>query len=185
MSAEARKVVCILGSPVTADGKPLLHMRSRLDHALAALREGGWLAHHAIIVTGGRPKTYGSAGVHAEADVMRDYLVANGMPADRIIVDAVAYSTLDNAVNSKALLSAGGSPPPEELVVVTHDWHMERAKMLFEVVFADWCRDHGMRLVWENVPTDEGDPEVAERLVIEAHHRENVPKWLRSYGFNV
>ena len=61
------------------------------------------------------------------------YLVANGMPADRIIVDAVAYSTLDNAVNSKALLSAGGRPPPEELVVVTHDWHMERAKMLFEV----------------------------------------------------
>ncbi len=66
------QVVCILGSPVTADGKPLLHMRSRLDHALAALREGGWLAHHAIIVTGGRPKTYGSAGVHAEADVMRE-----------------------------------------------------------------------------------------------------------------
>ncbi len=57
------------------------------------------------------------------------YLCSHGVASDRVQVDPEAYSTLDNAVNSKAMLGA----PPAELVVLTHDWHMQRSQMLFEV----------------------------------------------------
>ena len=90
----------VLGAPVTADRRPGPHLRARLDAALALLaprRDGdlgaplGFLppSFDVVVVTGGAPKTYGSAGVVPEATVMCEYLVERGVPMSRCVAVCV------------------------------------------------------------------------------------------------
>lgn len=77
-----------------------------------------------IIVTGGQsgasPKTTGTA--------MRDFLIANGVPAGVIHVEARAASTRENAMFVKSMLQSRSSRP----ILMTSDFHMFRARRVFE-----------------------------------------------------
>ena len=69
---------------------------------------------------------------HTEAGLMKDYLVRTcGIDADRILIDESAMTTLENAVNTFAILKEQGI---ETITVVTSSYHQKRALLLYETL---------------------------------------------------
>jgi len=91
---------------------------------LNAVRAYRQTPFRSIIVTGGQsgasPKTTGAA--------MRDFLIANGVPAGVVHVEPRAASTRENALFVKSMLPAETLRP----VLMTSDFHMFRARRVFE-----------------------------------------------------
>src|SRR5207244_2611053 len=86
-------VEVVLGTRVLPSGVPSVWLRSRLERALE-LYQNGTVKN--IIVSGG----LGWEG-HEEADVMRDYLAARGVPLENIFVDRNGYDTYETARSVK------------------------------------------------------------------------------------
>lgn len=76
-----------------------------------------------LVVTGG---TMGGDGAVAEA--MRDYAIAAGVPADAILVEPNAHSTLQNALFTADLAELDKTQP---VIIVTHRYHLPRANASF------------------------------------------------------
>ena len=141
-STSNKKVIIVLGAPTTNNGQPGPDLKARLDRCMELLATEPY-SDSTVVVTGGSPNTYGSAGVHSEGEIMRSYLVAKG--ADQhtttILVEDQALHTFHNALYSKTLLRAHGvhfdTEALLELTIITTDWHMERSLLCFEAVFAD------------------------------------------------
>ena len=61
---------------------------------------------------------------------MRDFLVSQGVPQDRVVAEDRSTSTRESAINTKELL--GGMPSgPGRPVLLTSDYHMFRAARAF------------------------------------------------------
>jgi uncharacterized SAM-binding protein YcdF (DUF218 family) len=84
----------------------------RARYALLAWKTGGYTR---IVVTGGADSA------------VRDFLIAEGIPADAILIDEQSASTRENAINTARLLQN----VPGTRVLLTSDFHMYRAKRLF------------------------------------------------------
>ena len=72
-----------------------------------------------VVVSGGGP-------AHPAA-AMRDFLIFQGIPAERIVVENAATSTRENALFVKQLLAQN----PNRKVLLTSDYHMYRAQRAF------------------------------------------------------
>ena len=93
------------------------------------------------------------------------------------MLDTAAYHTLDNAINSKRLLTAlHDAHDLASVTAITHDWHMPRSRRLFEAVYAGAWPDVPLRFV--AVPTDPADPTVPDRTRTEARLIRELPRWL-------
>jgi uncharacterized SAM-binding protein YcdF (DUF218 family) len=87
------KTMIVLGCQVHPWGPSIL-LRDRLDTAV------DYLADHpevTVIVSGGK----GDDEHASEASVMRDYLVAAGVPGDRVLVEDVSRNTYQNMIYSQ------------------------------------------------------------------------------------
>mmetsp|Transcript_20439 Transcript_20439/g.38382 ORF Transcript_20439/g.38382 Transcript_20439/m.38382 type:complete len:229 (-) Transcript_20439:26-712(-) len=141
--ADCTRIIAVLGAPTTAEGKPGPDLKQRLDRCLHILENDPTHESSLVAVTGGNPKTYGSAGICHEAICMKQYLVEHGVPLDRIIVEDRAVHTFHNALYLKTILREQGiimkpdSPSLVHLVVLTTDWHVERGMLCFASVFSD------------------------------------------------
>lgn len=113
-------VAVVLGNRVERSGAPSGHLRLRLDHALALYQQG---MVKNFIVSGG----LGREGFE-EADVMRDYLLQRGVPAENIFTDRDGYDTYETARNAKSIMDAHGFT---SAVVVSHYFHLPRALVTF------------------------------------------------------
>ena len=91
----------------------------RSVYALRAYRQSPFAR---VIVSGG--------GQFHPADSMRDFLVAGGMPSDRITVEDRSVSTRENAVYTKQIVASDNG----RLVLLTSDYHMFRALRAFRRV---------------------------------------------------
>ena len=111
----------ILGNPAKDDGRPSAILKTRLDRGLELYKSG---VAPLIIVSGGAAHNF-----YIEAEVMHDYLVANGIPTSKIIQDQISLSTIDNAENCSKLMAMYGL---ETALLVTSSFHAPRAKLLFE-----------------------------------------------------
>ena len=111
-------VAMVLGSKVELDGKPSARLRARLDRTLEIYRQNlcAW-----IITSGG----VGKEGFD-EAAVMRDYLAANGVPPDRILVDSLGINTQATAVNTARLAREHGF---RTVIVVSQYFHVPRSEL--------------------------------------------------------
>jgi vancomycin permeability regulator SanA len=89
-------IALVLGSKVELDGTPSPRLRARLDKTLELYRAGYFPA---VIASGGT----GREGFD-EASVMRDYLVAHGIPSDRVMVDSRGTTTFMSARNTLAIV---------------------------------------------------------------------------------
>lgn len=108
--------IVVLGYGLLPDGSPRPELVNRLTAA--------WLQSIAapfspIVVTGGNPQN----GI-TEAEAMRHWLVAHGVPAARIHVESGAGSTVQNALFSTRLLRDVGAT---SAIVVTSPNHIRRA----------------------------------------------------------
>ncbi|MCY1006843.1 YdcF family protein [Nannocystis pusilla] len=116
--ARPADVAVVLGNHVSPAGEPSRRLQLRLDRAAALYAAG--LAPR-IIVSGGR-----DPGSPHEADVMRDYLVARGVPAERIAVDRGGVNTHATARFVAADLRARGE---RSAIAVSQYYHVTRTKL--------------------------------------------------------
>lgn len=111
-------IALVLGSKVEVDGTPSPRLQARLDKTLERYRAGYFPA---VIASGGK----GKEG-YDEALVMRDYLVARGIPIDRVIVDSRGTTTFMSAKNA---LSIAQQQSLDSVFVISQYFHLPRARL--------------------------------------------------------
>ena len=107
------------------DGRPSLTLARRLDKAIEIYNESGI---DRIIVSGDHgQKDYD------EVNIMRDYLVASGIPKENIFMDHAGFSTYDTIYRAREVFLA------ESAVVVTQRLHLMRALYIADALGLE-CR---------------------------------------------
>ncbi len=119
-------VAIVLGAGVWGD-RPSPGLRERLDQAVELYREG-YVPY--LLVTGG----LGEGKTSTEAAVMRNYLVEQGVPEDRIFMEHQARDTYENLLFSKEIMQQHGL---SQALVVSHDYHLARAVDMAESMEID------------------------------------------------
>jgi len=120
-SYQSRDAAIILGAGVW-NGKPSPALRERLDVAVKLHRQQ--LIRRYIICTGGV-----GDDPRSEASVCAEYLTAQGVPAEQILLEERSTSTLENLVNAREIMVEQGL---EDALVVTHGFHTKRALLMAE-----------------------------------------------------
>lgn len=116
---EPAEVMIVLGSRVIGH-EPGPMLRPRLDEAVKLFRQG---YAPAVIVSGAQ----GNDEEAAEAFVMRDYLIKQGIPGEKIITEAASFNTYQNLANSKAIMAEQGY---QKALIVSSSSHIHRALTL-------------------------------------------------------
>ena len=111
----------VLGAGVNGT-VPSLSLRTRLEAALAYLEK--WPAIP-VVVTGSQ----GPGEEISEAECMADWLLARGVPEERILREDQADNTAENIRFSLALLEERGIDTAGPIAVVSSDYHLYRASL--------------------------------------------------------
>lgn len=145
-------VIIVLGAQVKPDGTPSEALRRRLAAALEEHRK----KRQVIIVCGAQ----GGDEPRAEGDVMRDWLLAEGVPEEDIVAETASFNTRQNLEYARAIMEHRGL---REALIVTSDYHVARALAL--------CERAGIRA------TGKGSPSKPEYF-IKNHLREGL-SWIK------
>ena len=150
--------IIVLGAQVKADGTLSVQLQWRLDKALEIYRN-----HPQMIVVCG---AQGTDEPVTEAEAMRSYLVANGVPENQVLMDDTSFNTRQNLANAKKLLPEGA----RSVLIVTSNYHLPRALAIASDAGLEACGvGSPIKLIWW--PKN--------------HFREAlawVKYWLQSYG---
>ncbi|OMG56992.1 hypothetical protein BJN44_07310 [Tessaracoccus sp. ZS01] len=117
-----RPVGMVLGAKADPSG-PSAFLAARLDVALRLFQEG---KIRAVLVTGD-----GGADANNEPLIMRRYLEARGVPADRIVEDPAGFDTYDSCVRARDVFGVA------EMTVITQDYHLGRTIAICREVGVD------------------------------------------------
>lgn len=117
-------VVVVLGSGL---------VRGRVPPLLVARLRRGRQQYDRLVAKGATPvlATSGGQGADepmAEAAAMAEFLIADGVPSERILVEDRSRNTEENLLNTTELVRANGVDGP--VVAVTSDFHAFRAALL-------------------------------------------------------
>ncbi|NQX48952.1 YdcF family protein [Paenibacillus tritici] len=107
----------ILGMSMWGD-EPSPGLKERLDYGLELYRSGSF-SH--FVVSGGLDQPDYK---YTEAEGMKRYLVAHGVPEKVIYLESQSTSTYENLLFSKKVLQEKGL---SSTVIITHDFHGRRA----------------------------------------------------------
>ena len=127
------QIMVILGCQVKPWGPSIL-LQDRLDEALDYLEEHPDMT---IVVSGGQ----GPDEPSTEARAMYDYLVANGVDGDKILLEDQSHNTVQNLRYTAQLLAEEGYDTTEDIVVVSNGFHLTRVRMLWDRV---WGGDYNL-----------------------------------------
>ena len=150
-------VIIVLGAQVKADGTPSVALERRLTAALESYNQDRQL----IIVCGAQ----GANEPRPEGDVMRDWLLARGVPEEDVAAETASFNTRENLINAKAIMDSRGLA---RALVVTSDYQVARALEL--------CRQTGIEAAGKGSPSK---PE----YFLKNHFREGlswIKLWLES-----
>ncbi|MGN7471060.1 YdcF family protein [Brevibacillus sp. SAFN-007a] len=111
----------VLGAAVWGEG-PSPGLRERLEQAVR-LYQDGYVS--TLLVTGG----LGEGKTKTEAEVSRDYLVAHGIPAERILLENQSTSTYENLLYSQQVFD---DYRMQHVLIISHDYHLARAMTMAE-----------------------------------------------------
>jgi vancomycin permeability regulator SanA len=103
----------VLGAQVYPDGSPSSFLRARLDLAKRLLDAG---RVRVVLVSGD-----GEAPEYDEPGAMRRYLIAAGVPADRVFVDPAGLDTYDSCYRARHVYSI------DRVILVSQSYHLPRA----------------------------------------------------------
>jgi vancomycin permeability regulator SanA len=103
----------VLGAQVYPDGTPSSFLAARLDLGRRLLAAG---TVRVLLLSGDA-----GAREHDEPAAMRAYLVAAGVPADKLVLDDHGYDTYDSCVRARRVFGV------HRVVVVTQSYHLPRA----------------------------------------------------------
>lgn len=193
-AAPASCAVVVLGQKLLPDGQPSLVLRNRIDLTVQLHTELGGVP---IITTGADVAGSGES----EASVMRRLLASTGkVPKSAIHMDESARNTLENATGALPIVKGLGV---DTIVLVTSDFHVPRAALLFEGAL----RHLGTSLRVVCVGSSSGHPRKPSRsprpwkradfggdislwhLGERCEHeqlllRHTMPRWFDSYGYS-
>ena len=130
--------IVIMGYGLNSDGSMKKELVDRLTVGLASAMK---YPNAYVAVTGGT--TSNIKGV-TEAGQMASWLCAQGISADRLIVESKALSTTENAVNVHRILMES-YPQVTSLAVVTSDYHIRQSCTMFTTVNHNAVYAHGAR----------------------------------------
>jgi uncharacterized SAM-binding protein YcdF (DUF218 family) len=136
----SKPAIVILGYGLNPNGTMRTILRRRVLTGLAVAQ---FFPQSPVIVTGGNPQNG-----RTEAEQMRNMLVLLGFPANRIIMEDKANSTVQNAAFSVPLAKEAGT---SGIILVTSSTHQDRADGNFA--------DSGGNLL-ATVSYPDGDPNV-------------------------
>lgn len=108
--------VLVLGCGVYADGTPSPMLEDRLLTGVAAMEAG--LADRMVVSGDHRSDEYD------EVSVMKDFVVALGIPSEQVFQDHDGYSTYDSIYRLKTVF--GG----KRVLIVSQEYHLSRALYL-------------------------------------------------------
>ncbi|MDB5013942.1 MAG: YdcF family protein [Daejeonella sp.] len=109
----------ILGNKVNGDGSLSERLKKRLDKGIELYQDS---AIKLVVVSGG----LGKEGFY-EGTKMSEYLVLNGVPKNKIIVDNLGITTEATAKNVRSMHLKGKS-----VTVITQYFHVTRTKLAFK-----------------------------------------------------
>jgi uncharacterized SAM-binding protein YcdF (DUF218 family) len=121
--SEVVDAAVILGCRVERDGSLSAALERRARRALEELTAG---RANAIVAAGGR-----AWGDWVEAEAIADWLVERGVAPERVLLERLSLTTVENALFVSRLASERGL---RTLSVVTCDWHLPRALASFRAV---------------------------------------------------
>jgi vancomycin permeability regulator SanA len=114
----------VFGARVYASGIPSELLQNRIDTAVELYREG---LVPVLVMSGG-----GGADGFNEAVVMRQAAIAEGVPADAVLVDGTGVSTEATVADTQSLLAGGQLTLPRgRLIVVSQAYHLPRVQLAF------------------------------------------------------
>lgn len=113
---ESYDCVIVCGCPAAEDGSPSRVMKTRVEKAVSLWRDG---KAEKLIFSGAAVKNS-----YVEAEVMKGYAQALGVPDDAIITEPEAVSTYHNMKLVKPLMEKHGL---KNCIVVTNSWHLRKA----------------------------------------------------------
>ncbi len=108
------KHVIVLGMALE-NGKPTEDLKKRIDTAEKYLEKN---KDAVLILTGGNPGEDG----RTEAAVMRDLMIEDGVPTDRMLLEDQATTTKENFENTVKILD-----PAEPVLLISSNYHLQRA----------------------------------------------------------
>ena len=116
------QVMIVLGCQVKEDGPSIL-LRDRLDEALNYLEDHPDLT---VVVSGGQ----GPDEPTSEAQAMADYLIANGVDGQKVLLETASHNTAQNFAYSKKQMDEAQIDYSDRILVVSNGFHLTRARML-------------------------------------------------------
>ena len=116
-SEDQYDAIIVLGAQVQRDGTPSVQLSWRLDAAYEAYSR----KPVPVIVCGAK----GADEPATEAEVMRNYLMAKGIPREDILTDPDSFNTKQNLRNARKLLE--DRPEISRVLIVTSDYHVPRS----------------------------------------------------------
>ena len=119
-----RDYLIVLGAAVYRD-QPSLTLVRRLEGARDYLNA---FPDSVAIVSGGM----GAGETVTEAQAMHDWLIAHGIPEERVIMEPEATSTQENLSRSFAIIRERGDEPDGHVAIVSSAYHLYRAKLMAE-----------------------------------------------------
>jgi uncharacterized SAM-binding protein YcdF (DUF218 family) len=145
--ARAADAIVVFGA-AEYSGRPSPVLHARLDHAVNLYNKQ--IAPMIITLGGGGDKDSG----HSEGGVARDYLLANGVPYDKIIAETRSFDT-EQQVARLAVIARGNGL--RHLVVVSDGTHLFRIRYL--------CQEEGLDVYTSPRPLygNISDQDLAER----------------------
>lgn len=102
------------------DGRPSPQLQARLDHAVRLWQRG---AVRLVVVTGGKQE----GDRFTEAESGREYLVANGIPSDAIVVEPRGTSTYESL---RFVRNESVSLGIVRIAIVSDPYHVLRASLV-------------------------------------------------------
>lgn len=118
----------VLGAGIKKD-QPTPTLQMRLDKALEYLTAN---PDRKVIVSGGK----GTNEQHTEAEVMKRYLVNNGIQANRVLKEEQATTTDENLKFAKDVVKKQYGEEISTVLIITSDFHMFRAKHIATQYYA-------------------------------------------------
>lgn len=112
-AVDATPVAIVLGAGLRPDGSPSTFLTRRLARAAEIYAAG---TVQAVLVSGDN-----SREDYDEPTAMHDWLVANGVPAAKVVRDYAGFDTHDTCRRARRVFGV------EAAVVVTQDYHVRRA----------------------------------------------------------
>lgn len=147
-----RDVALVLGAGVLPDGQPTDYLRARLDLGYQLYQSG---KVRAILVSGDNGEIH-----YNEPEVMRNYLIAKGIPARKVVADYAGFDTYASCVRAQKVFGT------TSLTVVTQSYHLPRALTI--------CRQLGLDAVGVGDDTVRG---ISRETWVVGHLREVGADW--------